>query len=201
MASPLAGEDTNTQKSCQRDKKRPVHDRVNKRGIMSEVMTVRVVLTHGERRFELPPGDHVVGRSSECSVRLNDANISRKHVRLKVFEDRASIEDLASKNGTRVNGMPVVKREVALAHGDEILLGRLSLSIAIQPQSEFYEEDTITVTGDGPAPILDWDEENVCPGCDAVITEEADFCPHCGCQLQAGRTTCFTQELPLFDPE
>jgi hypothetical protein len=174
----------------------------SKKGTMSEVVTVRVVLTHGERRFELPPGAHVVGRSSECSIRLNDANVSRKHVRFKVHEDRASIEDLASKNGTRVNGMPVVRKEVALAHGDEILLGRLMLSIAIQPESSFYEEDTITVTGDGPAPILDWNEElNACPSCDVVIVEEADHCPHCGCQLQAGRTTCFTQELPLFDPE
>src|SRR5512132_47451 len=70
-------------------------------------------------------GEVVIGRSPECQVVLKDFGISRQHARVVVDEDGVRIQDLKSKNGTQVNGVPVV--EAPLKDGDRILLGKFQL--------------------------------------------------------------------------
>lgn len=163
-------------------------------------LKTRVALIYGGRILELPPGEYILGRSSSCSLRFNDANVSRQHVRFNVKRGGVTVRDLGSKNGTSVNGMRV-SREVALAHGDRLELGQLQLVVTLQPEGEFYEEDTVSITGQ-KNPILDAMGGTIsCPSCTATVPETLDSCPHCGCALEPGRSTCMTQELPLFDPE
>ena len=73
-------------------------------------------------------GEVVIGRSPECQVVLKDFGISRQHARILVDEDGVRIQDLKSKNGTQVNGVPVV--EAPLKDGDRILLGKFQLSFS-----------------------------------------------------------------------
>ena len=70
----------------------------------------------------------VIGRSPECQVVLKDFGISRHHARIIVDEDGVRIQDLKSKNGTQVNGVPVV--EAPLKDGDRILLGKFQLTFS-----------------------------------------------------------------------
>jgi adenylate cyclase len=70
----------------------------------------------------------VIGRSPECNVVLKDFGISRQHARILVDEEGARIVDLKSKNGTQVNGVPVV--EAPLRDGDRILLGKFQLTFS-----------------------------------------------------------------------
>src|SRR5262245_5346481 len=60
------------------------------------------------RVVPLPDGrEMVVGRDPDCDVVLDDDRVSRRHAVL-VSEDAAwSVTDLASKNGTLVDGVPV----------------------------------------------------------------------------------------------
>src|SRR2546423_4070654 len=63
------------------------------------------------RAHALRPGlDFVIGRDLECDLPLDHHRVSRKHARLHVAlaGDACTIEDLGSRNGTRIN-------EVALA--------------------------------------------------------------------------------------
>ena len=73
-------------------------------------------------------GEVVIGRSPECQVVLKDFGISRQHAKIVVDEDGARILDLKSKNGTTVNGVPVV--EAPLKDGDRILLGKFQLTFS-----------------------------------------------------------------------
>jgi adenylate cyclase len=73
-------------------------------------------------------GEVVIGRSPECQVVLKDFGISRNHAKIVVGEDGVRIIDLKSKNGTQVNGTPVV--EAPLNDGDRILLGKLALTFS-----------------------------------------------------------------------
>jgi DNA-binding winged helix-turn-helix (wHTH) protein len=73
--------------------------------------------------FPLPPGDHVLGRSEEAQVRVDAPGVSRLHARVVVTDDGATIEDLASKNGTFV-GEQRLAGPAALHDGDHIRLGR-----------------------------------------------------------------------------
>ena len=73
--------------------------------------------------FQLRPGEHVLGRSEEAQVRLDAPGVSRLHARIVVTDDGATIEDLASKNGTFV-GERRLEGPTALHDGDRIRLGR-----------------------------------------------------------------------------
>jgi DNA-binding winged helix-turn-helix (wHTH) protein len=76
-----------------------------------------------ESVFVLQPGDNVLGRSEAASVRIDAPGVSRRHARIVVSDDRATIEDLRSKNGTflcerRLDG------PTPLRDGDRLRLGR-----------------------------------------------------------------------------
>jgi adenylate cyclase len=73
-------------------------------------------------------GEVVIGRSPECQIVLKDFGISRTHARITVDDDGIRIADLKSKNGTQVNGVPVV--EAPLKDGDKILLGKFLLTFS-----------------------------------------------------------------------
>jgi S-DNA-T family DNA segregation ATPase FtsK/SpoIIIE len=58
----------------------------------------------------LQPGRHMVGRTPESSVSLQDTDVSRKHAVVEVFADgRAAVSDAGSTNGTFVNGVPAAQ--------------------------------------------------------------------------------------------
>jgi pSer/pThr/pTyr-binding forkhead associated (FHA) protein len=64
-----------------------------------------------------------IGRSDDAQLRLNDPHASRLHALIDVEEGTAFVEDLGSRNGTRVNARPISGR-TALAPGDDIRVGR-----------------------------------------------------------------------------
>ena len=68
-------------------------------------------------------GDTVVavGRMSECDIVLNDSNVSRRHAEIRPTPDGFALVDLGSTNGSRVNGVRVVQRD--LRDGDELTFG------------------------------------------------------------------------------
>lgn len=73
--------------------------------------------------FLLHAGDNVLGRSAEASVRIDAPGVSRRHALVVVAHDGATIEDLASKNGTFVDERPV-EAPTPLHDGDRLRLGR-----------------------------------------------------------------------------
>ncbi|HXV13366.1 MAG TPA: FHA domain-containing protein, partial [Candidatus Krumholzibacteria bacterium] len=58
-------------------------------------------------RVALDNGEHAVGRSSENTVQVAMARVSKKHALLRVDGDRLFVKDLGSRNGTEINGNPV----------------------------------------------------------------------------------------------
>jgi len=85
----------------------------------------RLVSRHGE--WLLPGGSNLVGRDRDCAVRVNSATLSRRHARIVVTNGEAGVEDLGSKNGTRVNGQRV-RQPVALKEGDRIQFGSVTMT-------------------------------------------------------------------------
>jgi len=84
------------------------------------------------------PGGHVfaitapvftVGRRADCDLVLPAPNVSGQHFRLHLGQAGASLEDMASTNGTFRNGERVLGR-VDLAPGDEITAGPYSFTFA-----------------------------------------------------------------------
>lgn len=63
-----------------------------------------------------------IGREEGNSIQLNDERVSRFHLKIQEDHDRLVLTDLASTNGTKVNGEEVQLR--ILRFGDVIALGR-----------------------------------------------------------------------------
>ena len=93
--------------------------------------TSRMSLARFRLRFllqeiDLPQGDTVLGRSATCQVTIEDPLVSREHARIRINGDRATIEDLRSRNGVQVGGAPVQGVHV-LRDGERVRIGTQEL--------------------------------------------------------------------------
>jgi DNA-binding winged helix-turn-helix (wHTH) protein len=86
----------------------------------------RYWLAWGRKEVPLAKGENILGRDPNANARIEDSTISRRHARIVISEKRASIEDLASKNGTFVKGRRIDK-SLGLSDGDVITVGSVSL--------------------------------------------------------------------------
>ncbi len=78
-----------------------------------------------QRTFELTGPVTMLGRGTDCDLRLVDPGVSRHHAELRVEDDEVVLVDLGSTNGTFVNGQPV--RRIVLSDGTRVTLGRTTL--------------------------------------------------------------------------
>ena len=78
-----------------------------------------------ERIVALTGPSLVVGRGAEAGLRLDDAGVSRRHAEVRLDGGSASVADLGSTNGTRVNGKAVSVSP--LQDGDRIGVGTTEL--------------------------------------------------------------------------
>jgi hypothetical protein len=74
------------------------------------------------QEIDLPQGDTIIGRSATCQVTIEDPLVSREHARIRIVGERATIEDLASRNGVHVSGGAVQGVQI-LQDGDRVRIG------------------------------------------------------------------------------
>lgn len=87
----------------------------------SPVVAASLVIP-GRPPLPLTSSSVVIGRSPDCDISFDDANISRRHAEIKVVLGTHVVTDLGSTNGTKVNGVPITL-ERTLRDGDIIALG------------------------------------------------------------------------------
>jgi DNA-binding winged helix-turn-helix (wHTH) protein len=85
----------------------------------------RVVWAGG--RVGLTDGEYVLGRDPDLELFLDSPDVSRRHARITVAGDEATIEDLESKNGTFVTDRRL-EAAARLADGDSIRVGSVRLT-------------------------------------------------------------------------
>jgi len=83
-----------------------------------------------EKEIVLANGENILGRGPESVAWIDRDTVSRRHARIVVDGDAVTLEDLGSKNGTRLRGRRL-EATAALADGDEIRLGSVSLTFRI----------------------------------------------------------------------
>ena len=100
--------------------------------------TVRMYLIDGERQFPLLEGAIIIGRAGDATIRIDSGGVSRHHARIVVTGDEARVEDLGSKNGTFVDGKPVIG-SCLLGDGNEIRVGPKVLTFRVAATTEATE--------------------------------------------------------------
>ena len=115
----------------------------------------------------LPEGEVSIGREPANQLWVGDAALSRRHCSFVRSGNEVRIRDLGSRNGTRVNSVPVT--EQSLQHGDEISVGLSLFVFLLDTQAEESRsnpvefEQTNTITGvayllpreESASPVLD----------------------------------------------
>lgn len=86
----------------------------------------RHALLWGTRELDLRQGENIVGREADAPVWVGHASVSRRHARIVVAGESATIEDLGSKNGTSRAGRPVEGVE-PLRDRDAVRVGQVEL--------------------------------------------------------------------------
>lgn len=88
-----------------------------------EAPGAELVLPETDQQFQVRASTEI-GRAAGNLIQIDDETVSAMHARLLYQGGQWWIEDLASRNGTEVNGIPVVEPMV-VTYGDEIRFGRV----------------------------------------------------------------------------
>ena len=83
-------------------------------------------LQWGIRHVPLTIGENIIGRAPDAVLSVASSRVSRRHARILVIDKEVTLEDLGSKNGTRV-GEHRIDRPVTLRDGDRIAIGPVLL--------------------------------------------------------------------------
>jgi serine/threonine protein kinase len=112
-------------------------------------MRAEVIVKEGDiavSRYLIEPGDYVIGRDTVCQIRVNRADVSRQHARVRFGPEGFEIEDLGSKSGTAMDGR-LVEGITRFGIPRELTVGGAVLAINPLPDS-----DTVARPVAEPAP-------------------------------------------------
>nr|WP_133741682.1 DUF3662 and FHA domain-containing protein [Actinorugispora endophytica] len=85
------------------------------------------IASHGmQQSYELNAEVTLLGRGTDCDLRLVDNGVSRHHAEIRVEDSETVLVDLGSTNGTFVNGQQV--KRARLVDGTRISLGRTTMT-------------------------------------------------------------------------
>lgn len=84
-------------------------------------------LLRGKKRTALEPGETIIGRDPGAGLYIDDPSVSRRHARIMVTDGSATLEDLGSKNGTRVADHRI-EAPAPLGDGARIQIGNVALT-------------------------------------------------------------------------
>jgi pSer/pThr/pTyr-binding forkhead associated (FHA) protein len=96
-------------------------------------MSVNLVLLDGKhkgRQIPIPETIFLVGRDSQCHLRPHCEAVSQMHCVIAAWGGKIRVCDLASRNGTLVNGH-AIRSEISVEDGDEIQIGSLKFQVRI----------------------------------------------------------------------
>src|SRR5258708_21086236 len=94
--------------------------------------------------FPLRQGDVSIGRESSNDLCITDAALSRRHCLLMPKSEQFAIRDLGSRNGTRVNGVPV--DEHLLWHEDQFAIGSPLIIFLLREDELHLESNPVEFT-------------------------------------------------------
>ncbi|RYG69331.1 FHA domain-containing protein, partial [bacterium] len=143
---------------------------------MQEECVARYRLRFQLQEVDLPPGETLIGRSLDCQVTIEDPLVSRQHARIVVRGDEATLEDLGSRNGVRLNGV-VVRTSAPLKDGDRLRIGTQELVVAkLEPAAAAKHARATGVL-------------RLCANCKLPYPRELVACPNCEATEQTDEDT------------
>ena len=86
----------------------------------------------------------MIGREPDAAIQIDSPGVSRYHARILVTHGEATVEDLGSKNGTRVNSH-CITTATRLSDGDVLQIGGISMTFRVTPPTRPTETIPVDV--------------------------------------------------------
>lgn len=118
-----------------------------------------------------------------------DHGLSREHLIFERGADGWTVKDLGSRNGTRVNGVPLTA-PARLVHGDRITAGHLTIRYAVQGELGDLKTDDVVFVAEEPAlaaPSVSVDLKSALEKSTDVAGQPTLGNVHLGALVRAGR--------------
>jgi len=119
-------------------------------------MPIRVIVRNpgqSNREFSVEEREVTIGRAATNTVVLASSDVSSRHACVRAKDDRLTLVDLGSTNGTFVNGRRVQKRS-NLSPSDEVVIATYRLVFSYENQVPEKGDEDPSDWGDEP-PLLD----------------------------------------------
>jgi len=87
-----------------------------------------------QREIAITKEEFLIGRGSDCDLRLGQSPVSRHHCLLRCRGGEVTLTDLGSANGTFVNGQRL-RSQTVVRHGDEIAVGDFRFVLELEGAS------------------------------------------------------------------
>lgn len=120
------------------------------------------------QEIDLPQGETLIGRSTACHITLEDPLVSRTHAKITVADDRATVQDLGSRNGLLVNGERS-QGPTLLSDGARIRVGTQEFVLGC-----ILESETSRKIGQDTGFLCH------CAACGLPYPNKMSECPNCG---------------------
>ena len=94
--------------------------------------------------YSLTKDETVIGRTAECDIVVPETRVSRRHAiirRSRPGTDEFEVMDLASTNGTLLNGQPIERQP--LSNGDKVGIGGSTLKFALLDRADLAYQSRI----------------------------------------------------------
>lgn len=115
---------------------------------MSNVLLVMFKSDGTRRDFPLAKEATIIGRKVNCDLRIPLTSVSRQHCEVRMDEDKLTVRDLGSSNGTYLNSVRV--QESHLSAGDELVVGPVVFTVVVDGHPvDIKPVRTIVNTDDG----------------------------------------------------
>jgi len=100
-----------------------------------------VLIKHSGEQVEVPlkHPKTIIGRHTDCQIRIPDVSVSRQHCEIAVADGRVVVRDLGSSNGTYVNRRRISSTELAPA--DLINVGKFIFVVRLDGKPEAIDSD------------------------------------------------------------
>src|SRR5262245_57921495 len=94
------------------------------------------------------------GRGKDATIEIDDSRVSRLHTRIHRNKGTLSVTDLASRNGTRINGHRIYDAERIVGGGDAIVIGPLEIHVAFSSRMRLRALDLVEEAAASPGGLV-----------------------------------------------
>ena len=122
---------------------------------MAAVDAVLVLIRQDGRTQDVPlkHDRQIVGRHTDCQIRVPIAAVSRHHCEIAVYDSSVTVKDLGSSNGTHVNGRRI-DEETPLSAGDVLLIGTLLFVVRLNGQPAKVDAQAAEAKGRAQSDVI-----------------------------------------------